>query len=276
MPVARHFESVAFHSKIRSHFEFAVVGSIAAVMSVPKANATFHVTTRPPVPSCSIRIVSVWPSTGEPEGAAIVIAPVSAAMFNTSVVPALGVTVAAYATEVVLTIAGGVGSAGIPCLWSRRAAKAIAPTAAASPKACVTGAVASNAAIVSLDRIGVVAAPAAAAVPRTTALVANDSRPCTWSRRADLAMDPTAAASPTADVVGAVASNKAIVASVATAVPVLPATLVVPNVYAGAPKLVPPPDEPTPIVELRFHVVPPVYVNVAPQNCATIVHVGSP
>src|SRR4051812_44521302 len=67
-----------------------------------------------------------------------------------------------------------IGLAGMPCLWSRRAAKAAEPVAAVSARACVVGTVASKAAMVESERMTVAAAPATAAVPRTMAGVAKD------------------------------------------------------------------------------------------------------
>src|SRR5207244_3482467 len=58
---------------------------------------------------------------------------------------------------------------------------------------------------------------------------------CLWSRRAATPAEPAAAASPNAWVDGAVASNTAIVASVATKVAAAPAPFVVERVTAGVP-----------------------------------------
>src|SRR6185369_5954922 len=121
--------------------------------------------------------------------------------------------------------------AGHACLWSVMAAAGPLPVAAASPKACVLG-VPAPVAWTWSEREGVVAAPALE-VPTLAAEAPNDSRPWTWSRLAATAADPAAAASPSALVVGTVASKAMMVASERMTVAAAPAAAAVPRTMAG-------------------------------------------
>src|SRR3990167_9105270 len=134
---------------------------------LPKFCAAFHVIavliTGVPL---NVGVVNVPPVTVLPVkvravGRLRVTAPVDAEAVISAAVPARVVT----------------GVAGIPWVWSLRALKATEPVAAESPKAWVTGTVASNAAMVASERSRVAATPAAAAVLNTTDGVAKASRP---------------------------------------------------------------------------------------------------